>query len=204
MTDSTFVPANACLALFARLPVPGSVKTRLIPALGAEGACRLHVRLMGKALQLLQNYKTCNTCLWLDKSGEHEVLNNFSGTVYVQSGENLGARMLHAACRLFDANNSVFFIGTDCPDLDAAYLDNALAAMHAGADVVIGPARDGGYVMLGINTPCEALFRGIDWGTDKVLSQTLEAAAGANLRVSILPELADIDRPEDLHLLPAH
>jgi rSAM/selenodomain-associated transferase 1 len=197
------MPENAlcCIALFARLPVAGKVKTRLIPALGAAGACRLHTLLLENSLHLLNSLTTCDTCLWLDTPGDHPVLHEYGGAVHIQQGTDLGERLQHAAASLLVNYKSVIFIGTDCPALDARYLLQAEHILQNNAEVVIGPAIDGGYVLLGTRSCLPGLFSDIDWGTEKVLAQTLAAVRTAQQQVVLLPEMADIDRPEDLHML---
>jgi rSAM/selenodomain-associated transferase 1 len=193
-------PEACCVALFARVPVPGKVKTRLIPVLGEEGACRLYSRLLERALAMLGNFSVCATCLWIDQAATGSFAAGYKGPVYVQQGHDLGARLEFAAARMLETFKGVIFIGTDCPALDAGYLTSALGLLQAGNDVVLGPARDGGYVLIGTRCCDPVLFRNIEWGTGKVLAQTLSAAEQAGLAVGMLPVLADVDRPEDLAL----
>jgi rSAM/selenodomain-associated transferase 1 len=199
--DPLLLPGNCCVALFAKVPVPGRVKTRLIPALGESGACTLHTRLLERTLQMLNGFVACDTCLWLDQAYEGGIPAGYAGPVYIQQGEDLGARLEFAAAKMLASCKAVIFIGTDCPAMDADYLLEALALLQGGMDLVVGPARDGGYVLLGTKVCVPSLFRNISWGTPDVLAQTLSAADKAGLNVGMLPELADIDRPEDL-LLP--
>jgi rSAM/selenodomain-associated transferase 1 len=193
-------PAECCVALFARVPVPGKVKTRLVPALGEEGACLLHSRLLERTLGMLAEFSACSTCLWLDQAASGGLVSGYGGPVYVQQGEELGARLAFASARMLESFKAVIIIGTDCPALDAGYLANALQLLQAGKDVVLGPATDGGYVLIGTRSFEPLLFRNIDWGTGSVLAQTLSAAMQTGLEVGMLPELADVDRPEDLEL----
>jgi hypothetical protein len=195
---------QACIALFAKAPVPGAVKTRLIPALGAEGACELYLRLFELVLAELRDTTLCHTELWVDSQPEHPAFAGFQGKVYLQQGMGLGARMNHAATQILKRHQQVVLIGTDSPGLDQVYLATALQLLQASCDVVVGPATDGGYVLLGMKASHPQLFAGIEWGSDQVLRQTLARARAANLRVKFLPELADIDRPEDLLLLQDH
>jgi rSAM/selenodomain-associated transferase 1 len=147
---------------------------------------------------MLGNFRACATCLWLDQSATDSLAAGYKGSVYVQQGNDLGARLEFAAARLLETYDAVIFIGTDCPALDEGYLISALKLLQAGNDVVLGPATDGGYVLIGTRTCETTLFREIDWGTEKVLTQTLAAAEKEQLRVGMLPMLADVDRPEDL------
>lgn len=190
------------LIVFARYPSPGQVKTRLIPALGAEGAARLHEEMVFRTLACAQRAAHANdarvtACFtgagaramrrWLGDGLEYRV----------QRGTTLGERMDRALTETLAAADLAVLIGTDCPGLTPALLGDALAALR-GRDLVLGPASDGGYYLVGLRRPCPALFDGIAWGTDAVRSQTLAAAARLGLTVHQLPRLDDIDRPEDL------
>jgi rSAM/selenodomain-associated transferase 1 len=194
---------HACIALFARAPVAGQVKTRLIPALGPGGACALHTRLLRQMQDVLQRQRLCVVELWVDQLPGHAAFAAFGDAVHQQQGSDLGERLSHAAREVLQRHRQLVFIGTDCPALDASYLEAALAALATEADVVIGPALDGGYVLLGLKVPEPRLFAAIGWGGPEVLEQTLRQAVLCGLQTTLLPALADIDRPEDLALLPA-
>jgi glycosyltransferase A (GT-A) superfamily protein (DUF2064 family) len=98
--------------------------------------------------------------------------------------------------------SGVILVGSDCPGIDPDYLKQAAAALHT-VPVVVGPANDGGYVLLGARVISENLFSGIAWGTDQVLAQTQRALARVGLQWIELPRLTDIDRPEDLPIWEA-
>jgi uncharacterized protein len=192
---------GACIALFARVPVAGQVKTRLIPALGVEGACRLHEQLLARILGVLQQQELCAAELWLDAPGKHPLIDNCDLPQQLQQGADLGARMAHAAATILVTRRQVLIIGTDTPTLDTAYLQEALQALEQGADVVLGPAFDGGYVLIGLNWAHPSVFDEVDWGTERVLQQTLDRVAAAGLRCQLLEPQPDVDRPEDLRYL---
>lgn len=189
------------IVLFARAPVPGLVKTRLIPALGAAGACAMHELLLAKVLQMLDQNLLCAQELWVDQLPEHPAFAPFKGPIHVQQGEDLGARLSHSLQQVLLRHRFVVFIGTDCPGLDLTYLEQALKALQAGKQLVLGPANDGGYVLIGCANFYPALFAGIHWGSSEVLSQTLQQAEQGKLDYVLLSTLSDIDRPEDLQLL---
>ncbi len=193
---------QACILLFARVPVVGQVKTRLIPALGAAGACQLHERLLARILGVLQQQNLCAVELWLDGPGSHPLLDPLAFPRYLQRGADLGARMAQAMDRALQRYRQVLIIGTDTPTLDAAYLALALEALQGDADVVLGPALDGGYVLIGCKGKHWPLFDAIDWGTASVLQQTLAQAARAGLSCHLLEPQPDVDRPEDLQFFP--
>lgn len=193
---------DACIALFARVPVPGQVKTRLIPALGVDGACQLHERLLARILDVLRTQTLCAAELWLDAAGSHPLIDNSGLPQHLQQGDDLGVRMAHAITATLRRYRRVLIIGTDTPTLDAHYLEQALQVLAQHHDVVLGPAFDGGYVLIGIADKPMPLFAAIDWGTAQVLQQTLERVAAAGLRCHLLEPQPDVDRPEDLQYLP--
>ncbi len=186
---------------FARAPVPGAVKTRLFPALGAERACRLHCRLVEHTTTQLAGLPAIQLALYCDDTDHDWVrahAQRFGIGLHAQVAGDLGTRML-AACQ--DApDEAAILVGSDCPALNGAYLQAAIDAL-AHSDVVIGPASDGGYVLLGTRRPQPTLFTDIDWGSNRVLAQTLARAEAARLKVLQLTVLDDIDRPEDLDQL---
>lgn len=188
----------ACIILFAKVPRAGQVKTRLIPALGAQGACELYERMLQKVLTMLQQQTLCQVELWLDAAGEHPLLGNSTFPIYIQQGEDLGERLAHATVSGLARHQQLLFIGTDCPALDEAYLEQALQALEADFGLVLGPALDGGYVLLGLKGKYLSLFTDINWSTGRVLQQTLGKAEQAGLKFSLLKALRDIDRPADL------
>ena len=194
------------ILLFAREPVAGQVKTRLIPALGEAGAADLHVQLLRRQIRVLRDSELCPAELWVDRNPEHPEFLSFPGACYCQTGADLGEKMSNAACQVLSRAGceQVVLIGSDCPGLDAAYLEQALAALERGCEVVLGPAGDGGYVLIGLRQAQPYLFEGVNWGSDQVLEQTLTRVKNAALSCGLLPERVDIDRPEDLNALPEY
>lgn len=186
-----------------RYPEPGRAKTRLIPALGAEGAARLHRRLAEAAvaqadrLAALRDISVELRFTGINKSEMIAWLG--AGRSYCDQGSgNLGQRLIRAFQAGFDAGaQRVAAIGTDCPDLNAETIGKAFDLLLRSA-VVLGPASDGGYYLVGVSRPFPELFRGISWGGPDVLAQTVEKAQAHGLNVEFLPVLNDIDRPEDL------
>ena len=184
------------VVLFTRWPEPGRAKTRLIPALGPDGAAALHRRLTGRALAAMRasglpmEVRTTGAPLpafraWL---GDGPALVD-------QGGGDLGARLLRAA------DPPVILIGADIPDLSADVLQAAAAALQ-DAPAVIGPAEDGGYYLLGLRSPMPFLFDAMPWGTDQVFALTMARLAARGVVPAVLPVLADLDRPEDLPRWP--
>lgn len=196
------LPASDCAVLvMAKAPVPGLAKTRLIPALGAEGAAALAARMLQHTLAeaLAAGLGPVTLCAAPDAT--HAA---FAGIVHArqvaavdQGDGDLGARMRRAFERALATHAGALLIGTDAPALDAAVL-RAAHAVLSDHDAVIGPAHDGGYVLIGLRRAEPRLFADMPWSTPRVLALTRERLRGAGLRWAELPPLHDIDEPADL------
>lgn len=187
------------IAVLARAAVPGAAKTRLIPLLGAQGAAALQSELTRRALRRAVA-SGAEVSLWIDGDADHAVrrlVNDLGVAVYPQPAGDLGDRMqaalLHASAR----GRAGIVIGTDCPAQSSADLV-AAGARLADHDVVLQPALDGGYVLIGLQRPRPELFNGVPWGTGTVLATTRARIVGLGLRCAELPALPDLDRPEDV------
>ena len=203
------------LIVFARYPEAGRAKTRLIPLLGPMGAALLHRQLVRITLDTAQRLRGRRDVLTVVRStgaATRDMAALFgTGVTYQNQGEgDLGQRMrLAAADSLARGAHRVVLIGTDCPLLTAERLDDAFAALDM-YDVVIGPATDGGYYLIGMKSDYAELFTGIAWGGPTVLAQTLEACRQLGLHFALLPALPDVDTADDLaawaaaRLAPAH
>jgi rSAM/selenodomain-associated transferase 1 len=115
-----------------------------------------------------------------------------------QHGADLGRRMAHALKHALRDSQCAVLIGSDCPALTTAVLKNAFTALHDGADVVLVPALDGGYVLIGVSQSAARLFQGITWGSDRVMAQTRRRLRQLSLKCVELPALADVDTAADL------
>lgn len=193
------------LMLFTRYPVPGQTKTRLIPYLGAGAAAALQRRMTEHVLAQVTAaaQRLPLTVEVYFTGGSHAQMQAWlgSGAAYYPQGEgSLGDRLIAAFQHNFERGRpGAIAIGSDCPALGPDHLAAALAALTQ-VDVVLGPATDGGYYLIGLRQPQPALFEGIAWGTDQVLDQTLAAAHRQHLALDLLSPLTDVDRPEDLPL----
>jgi len=189
------------LIVFTRLPVPGRVKTRLIPALGPEGAATLHRAMTQHTLRWVRE---------LQRLGGVAVEVHFTGgdklCMLAEFGADLDYRLqpegdlgrrLTAAFN--DISEPTVVIGTDCPDLGAREVLQAFDMLAANG-VVLGPADDGGYYLIGLNRAAPPLFERIGWGTSTVLAETQSAAAANGFSMALLRTLSDVDRPEDLSI----
>ena len=188
------------LILFTRFPEAGRSKTRLIPALGAAGAASLQRQLTENTLRQAQAVRD-RLGLALEihfAGGDEEAMAQWLGAHAFrrQGAGSLGDRMQRAFARAFaDGMEQVVLIGSDCPGLGAGILEQAFLALD-DSDLVLGPALDGGYYLIGLNAARPFLFDGIAWGTAAVLQQTLAKAKA--LHITHLAPLHDIDRPQDL------
>ena len=191
------------LIIFTRYPRPGKAKTRLIPALGAEGAATLQRQMTEHTLAQVKNLAPALSVeIWFaDDPSAHRQMQDWLGTewFYQSQGEgNLGDRLITASQSAFAADlDRVVIIGTDCPGLDADRITQAFQALQ-NHDLVLGDATDGGYYLIGLRRSIPELFQGIDWGTSAVRQQTVAIAHQLKLTVAHLPVLSDIDYPEDL------
>jgi len=190
------------LGVFAKYPEPGRVKTRLIPALGAEGAAALHDSMVRHTLdrvrELLHRHDI-ETQIWTAGAEPEAFAHRFGTPIPCrpQHDGDLGQRMLAAFRHMLRGANAAVVIGTDCPDVSSGLLRTAFDAL-THHDLVLGPARDGGYYLIGLRRPAPDLFEDMAWSTASVLSQTLERAATLGLSVRLLPTLSDVDEPSDL------
>lgn len=195
------------LLVFSRYPEPGKTKTRLIPALGAEGAARAQRQMTERTLAAAREvYAQRGTRVAVCYAGgTPELMSAWLGSEVFcqpQQGSDLGDRLQAAFSAAFAAGAArAIAIGIDCPDLDAQLLTIAFEQLR-DRELVLGPAEDGGYYLIGLQRLYPELFRGIDWGTAAVFAQTQAIAASLGLEASLLPVLADVDRPEDLHRWP--
>lgn len=193
---------DARLLVFARAPVPGRVKTRLLPAIGGYRAAVLQWQLGEHILRLATEAKLCPIELWCDPDTRHPFFvhcrRKFGVSLQAQQGADLGRRMYGALRRALRQAKSVVIIGTDCPSLTIKDLQEAFVALAMGTDVILGPAEDGGYVLIGARRNSRRLFSGIAWGTSQVLQQTRDRLRMLNWQGRELVLRWDVDRPHDL------
>lgn len=196
------------IILFTRLPKPGYTKTRLIPALGAKGAADLQRRMTMHTLDRAQcAARRYGFALEVHYAGgERADFQQWLGAdldYWPQAPGDLGARMAQAFGSAFERGfRSVVLIGTDCPQLEVNILREAFSSLES-LDLVLGPARDGGYYLIGLRCPSPELFVGVAWGTETVLEETLSRAKDARRSLCQIEMLSDVDRPEDVAIWKA-
>lgn len=190
------------LIVFTRYPEPGAVKTRLIPAIGAQGAADLAREMTSHTLAAARRIAAEGIEPEVHHrggdAGKMQALYG-AGLAYIsQEGSDLGARMHAALGRAFSSGaGKAVLIGTDCPGMDEAVLRRAFAELD-DCDCVLGPARDGGYYLVGLKKPVPELFSAMPWGTGAVLERAVDVLARLGMTHVQLEELSDVDRPEDL------
>lgn len=190
------------ILVFSRTIRPGHIKTRLIPVLGAEQAAALGLRMAEHALRRARAASIGPVELWLDGTDQklQRLARRFGCVVKMQSPGDLGHRMRHALDAALQYSNAVILIGTDCPDLSPQVLRDASVLLRQ-KNCVLGPAADGGYVLIGLTTPQPALFEDIIWGHRTVLSETRTRLTKLALDWAELPALPDVDTPSDWSVL---
>ena len=192
---------RARLLLLTKAPDPGLVKTRLIPLLGEVAAAELYSQLLHDCLGMCANAALSPIDIWCSPSSDHPFFQQckarYQATLHTQVSGDLGHRMSEAIRTSLEVADYVAVIGADCPTLGTADLVDAFDALDTGADVVIGPAEDGGYYLIGMRHHHASLFTDMPWSTPAVLSITEERIRRQNLRQHRLPLRKDLDTPED-------
>jgi len=194
--------SREALALFAKEPSPGRVKTRLCPPLSPSEASHFYSCLLADAAGEMAALRRVRRYLFLDPpdSVERIARGTFAGFERLpQRGVDLGMRMLAAASIAFRRGAlRVVIVGADCPALSAERVRHAFRELREGAAAVFGPARDGGYYLVGLSSPDACLFEGIPWGTASVLRETAARCRASGAPFSLLPPERDVDTYEDL------
>ncbi len=190
------------LIIFARYPAPGRVKSRLIPALGEDGAARLQDNLTRHTLDeaaTLAAHRRIDVEVRFTGAPVSAMRHRYGAAfTYVdQGGGDLGERLARAASAAAQSDRPIVIIGSDCPSITAGVLESAFAALTS-RDVVIGPALDGGYYLVGFRRFTSELFANIPWSTSDVCATTCRAVERAGLTYALLGQLGDIDVPADL------
>jgi hypothetical protein len=198
-------PSAVQVAVFAKAPVAGEVKTRLVPLLGAADAAELHATLVRHALATATGAALGPVSLWCMPDTGHPFFAacaaRFGVALHAQRGGHLGERMARAFERLL-ATGPALLVGADCPCLGASDL-RAAAASLATHDAVVQPAEDGGYVLVGLARPVAGLFEAIRWGEASVMVDTRARLRSAGATWREMPVRWDVDRPEDYRRLLA-
>ena len=197
--------SNNHVIVFTRYPEPGKTKTRLTSELGAEGAANLQREMAKHAIgRVSELAKTLPISVEVRyKGGNLSLMRQWLGSEILyreQEGADLGENMLTAFVEAFrNGAERILLIGTDCPGISAPILEKAFRELER-SDLVLGPAADGGYYLIGLKKAYPELFSNVPWGTKEVLERTLEIASLEGLSAGLVDRLHDVDRPEDLHI----
>lgn len=199
-------PGRGARALVvAKAPVPGRVKTRLVPVLGEEGAAALSRAMLLDTLECCRR-EVDEVGILHARADEAEALAALAGPEAVlihQRGSGLGGALLTGMRKTLAERDTALLVSSDVPGLPEGSLDAALAALEGGADVVLGPCPDGGYWLVGMREALAAPFTAIPWSTPAVLDTTLARCRAASLVVELLETWRDVDTPDDLAALAA-
>jgi rSAM/selenodomain-associated transferase 1 len=190
--------ASVRLIIFAKAPILGGAKNRIATSVGTHRALEIYQSLLARISENLKCFPHVEVRITPDNSSrDFQIANGQSWDFRPQGGGNLGARLAFAFAEAFaDKIERVVVIGSDCPEVSERDISLAWSALEI-SDIVLGPALDGGYWLIGLRKPCPNLFEQIDWSSDKVLEQTLSRAEVSGLSVHLLRELSDIDTIED-------
>lgn len=191
------------LLIFAKRPLPGKVKTRLVPPLSPEQAAYLYRCMLGDVMAMVASFTDLSLYLFYeDIGGAREYFAGIAPGIksLPQEGKDLGERMAEAFRVVFAmGHGSAVVIGTDAPDLPPAFIEEAFGRLESGKDkAVFGPCEDGGYYLLGITRLHCALFRDLPWSSGALLGESLKRAQEAGIEVSLLPMWHDVDTAADL------
>lgn len=198
MTGAAGLAERNMLGIFLKYPVPGQVKTRMAAAIGDDAAAACYQEMAELVLSRTADTEAFRRILFI--TPEERILDFVrwlpDETFLPQRGADLGLRMADAFGRLLAQADGAVLIGSDAPDISAELIAEAFDCLHRH-DLVIGPAQDGGYYLIGMKRLHGSLFEGIAWSTSGVFAETLRKAETLNLSCRLLPELADIDTMED-------
>lgn len=194
-------PANQqLLIVFAKAPLEAQCKTRLIPLLGENGATEFYRDLLQYCLHTVSQLDSTDIALYVTPHTQHsfiqQLATNYGSALQPQQGKHLGERMHQAIQQELQQYQRVVLIGSDCPDISVHYLEQAFDALKH-SDLVIGPATDGGYVLIGGQRISPTIFANTHWGSEQVLAQCLKNIHRAGYSHHCLAPLQDIDTPGD-------
>jgi len=199
---------ESIIIVFAKAPIKGQVKTRLIPEYGADFSTTLHTNMVQHCLNTAVSANLCPVELYCAPHTEYDQFkqwqSDFDIKLQQQVGHGLGERMSNAFKSALLTSNNAIIIGTDCPVLSKDTLYSALYALNKNKDAVLTPAEDGGYALIGLKCHYERLFSNIPWGTGEVLDNTREQLKKLDLDWMETEVHWDVDRPADIQRLGQH
>ncbi|MFB6226781.1 MAG: TIGR04282 family arsenosugar biosynthesis glycosyltransferase [bacterium] len=193
---------NPTVGVFVKVPEPGRVKTRLGEDIGMDRAASFYAGCTAWLLKRLEQSEFQTTVFFTPATERDKFRGMYEGldslTLEKQKGADLGERMFHALQYLSGQGSLPLIIGSDTPLLPLEYLQDAVSLLKEN-DLVLGPAHDGGYYLVGMQNPTKAIFFNMEWSHSDVLQETLDRAKNQSLRTEVLPEWNDIDTLADLN-----
>ena len=195
---------DTVIQVFCKAPLAGQVKTRLMTVLSAEQAMQVHIELTERLLKLLHDAALCPVQLWCSPSTEFDFfqqqVTKYRLSLHQQAAGGLGQRMFQALNASLQDFKQVLLVGCDCPSLTTDDFKQAITALKQGADVVLAPAEDGGYVLIGVKQAQAEVLSDVDmpWGTSQVLAITRQRLEQQQLKVHEIRQQWDVDTPDDL------
>lgn len=201
----TIQHADTAILIFCKAPVPGKVKTRLTTAFSAEDAAEIHRQLSLQTIATVVTSHLCQVQLWCSPTMEHvffqRIVAQYPVSLHQQAEGDLGQKMHYAISLALETCRNAIVIGCDCPTLSKEDFQESITALNNGSDIVLAPAEDGGYVLIGMHQPHTEIFRGITWGSSLVLAETRTRISYLQLKSYELNDHWDIDTPDDLKRL---
>lgn len=192
---------SSLLMVFMKNQVKGKVKTRLASTVGDELAFEVYNLLISRTTNVISQLEGINIEIHFSDFIDENLLGDSQCEKFIQQGDDLGQRMRNAFANAFKKGfKKIVIIGSDCFDLNVSIIYQSFEVLEK-KNIVIGPANDGGYYLLGMKSPCYELFEGISWSTGEVLCETLLVLKKKGLSYELLIELADIDTEDDLRLI---
>ncbi|WP_316368183.1 TIGR04282 family arsenosugar biosynthesis glycosyltransferase [Candidatus Thiodiazotropha sp. CDECU1] len=196
---------QCAILIFAKTPAVGAVKTRLIPAIGEAAATQLYIRLLLRLVDWTCRQTPYATELWVTPDRGHPLWQQLAAEyelpIHLQQGDDLGARMGLATQQALTRHRHIILVGVDCPALALPHIEQTARWLSEGEEAVLGPAEDGGYVLLGLNSYHRRLFEGHNWGGGDVAASTRQVFSELGWHWRELAQLWDLDRPQDLERL---
>lgn len=201
MTEQEYRYPAGKIIVFAKEPVMGKVKTRLAGSIGDEAALQFHQQMLRDTLEMACKYRLATVELHVSGNPDHPLIQSLAKQyeirVCAQQGRDLGEKMFFALEQSLVNSNYCVLIGTDCPAMGVDYLANALTALGRGQDAVLGPAEDGGYVLIGVRKIQQDWFCDIPWGSHHVLQRSRQKMISSGVQIEELQTLWDVDQIED-------
>jgi len=191
---------NKQLIIFIKEPIAGQCKTRLIPLLGKQGATDFYKQLANHSVTTARQLKNIDIALYSYPDTQHAFIQNLvtssNASIHSQQGKDLGERMYNALNTSLKKHTHSVLIGSDCPGITCDYIEQAFTALDT-YDITLGPATDGGYVLIGCTQITPTIFTNTEWSSPTVLQQCINNIKHANYSHHLLGELWDVDTPND-------